>query len=409
MNIYKSLLQREKRLMGATAPLVCQQHTGSPTMPIDTPLLEHSTPACPLPPELVYVILDILHNDRASLSACALVCRTWCSIAQRYLFSSPRLDSLSGTTGDRSLSIKSAAALYHKLPALYGAVRRVHLVQARRRDAWLDSVRFHRLLERFRGIQALHMCGASRFDLKQLTHAVLRAPTLSELIIEKTFVYFALELTAALRLYKPPRTLVLRDISVRFVQDGGAQGYTFACTRLRIERVRLRPGHSFIGHYELGQNLGSALVQLQALHIAVKDERDLALAWGIAMAVAASLLCFYVDAVEYVEKNSQTGERPSAADSLSFSESSVWFTLDEERQSIINLQSNINLRSVTLQLRGLDQALNIWLIEPILKISSRQLKDFMLILRCNTMDDALDEFLFLQVGWDCIDLHLSRL
>jgi hypothetical protein len=58
----------------------------------------------PLPNELVDAIIDLLHDDRAALTACALVCRSWVTASRRHLFSQFIIDNENGSKASDLLS-----------------------------------------------------------------------------------------------------------------------------------------------------------------------------------------------------------------------------------------------------------------------------------------------------------------
>ena len=103
--------------------------------------------SCPLLPEIFEIIVDHLHNDRASLGTCCIVSKSWVSRTQRRIFSHIKfmtkssLDSWMKTFLDPSNS-----------PAHYTRTLSVHGLKVFTRasaDAfpWLQS--FHNIAELF--------------------------------------------------------------------------------------------------------------------------------------------------------------------------------------------------------------------------------------------------------------------
>jgi hypothetical protein len=58
----------------------------------------------PLPNELVDAIIDLLHDDHAALTTCALVCRSWVTASRRHLFSQFIIDNKNGSQASDLLS-----------------------------------------------------------------------------------------------------------------------------------------------------------------------------------------------------------------------------------------------------------------------------------------------------------------
>jgi hypothetical protein len=58
----------------------------------------------PVPHELVDAIIDLLHDDHAALTTCALVCRSWVTASRRHLFSQFVIDNENGSKASDLLS-----------------------------------------------------------------------------------------------------------------------------------------------------------------------------------------------------------------------------------------------------------------------------------------------------------------
>ncbi|KZT71036.1 hypothetical protein DAEQUDRAFT_764260 [Daedalea quercina L-15889] len=179
-----------------------------------------------LPPELLEIVLDHLHDHAATLGTCALACRAFAHIARFHRFHAVKVDSTARAIGLRELlapsedlgsliqSLKlvgyystSISELLLYLPSLHGLVE----LRLSRFTFTPDSTDHALLALEFPALRRLHLHSCEAFLYRNLTALVSSIPSLDTLGIENVIV---LEPGPPDDLQPPPATLRTLDLYV---------------------------------------------------------------------------------------------------------------------------------------------------------------------------------------------------
>jgi hypothetical protein len=136
-----------------------------------TPDLAQRTRSKRLPPELTDAIIDMLHDNRAALAACALVCRSWVPASRRHLFSQVAIapnnctdaaNLLSSVIGTIAPAVQNL--MLNRVDSLIGLreitgtlsnVRHLSLQVLSRHETWISSLPV--LVPILQCLQSLHL------------------------------------------------------------------------------------------------------------------------------------------------------------------------------------------------------------------------------------------------------------